>query len=282
MYKTILVHVDETARSVQRIEAASRLACQFEAHLVGAAMTGLSAFMFPGGGLDASIPAIVFPIEALRAEANRALDKFDKAASGAGVHSFERRMIDDDPGYAMSMQARYGDLVVIGQSAPDEFLPRLRSDFPEFVLLNSARPVLVLPHSSTQCDIGRNVTVAWNGSAEALRAITSAISLMKRAARVDLVVFDGNADADTDANAHGDAPGSDMALYLARHGINVSVTAVNAGNDDGSALLSFAAERGSDLIVMGAYGHSRFREFLLGGMTRTALLSSPVALWMAH
>lgn len=278
MYKTILVHVDETARSAQRVEAASRLACQFEAHLVGAAMTGLSAFMFPSGDLTVGMPPIVFPIEELRNEANRALDEFDKVASSAGVNSFERRMVDDDAGYAMSIHARYSDLVVIGQSPPDEFLPRLRSDFPEFVLLNSSRPVLVLPHSGAVRDIGRNVTVAWNGSAEALRAITTAIPLLKRAARVDLVVFDGNADAD----AHGDTPGADMALYLARHDINVSVTTADSGGDDGAALLTFAAERGSDLIVMGAYGHSRFREFLLGGMTRTALLSSPVALWMAH
>lgn len=279
MYKTILVHVDETARSAQRVEAASRLACQFDAHLVGAAMTGLSAFIFPGGDSSMGMPPIVFPIEELRNEANRALDGFDQAASSAGVNSYERRMVDDEPGYAMSIHARYSDLVVISQSAPDEFLPRLRSDFPAYVLLNSSRPVLVLPHSSAMCDIGRNVTVAWNGSAEALRAITSAIPLLKRAARVDLVVFD--ADADAEANTHGDTPGADMALYLARHDINVNLTTADGG-DDGTALLTFAVQHGSDLIVMGAYGHSRFREFLLGGMTRTALLSSPVALWMAH
>ncbi len=182
----------------------------------------------------------------------------------------------------MILHARYSDLVVIGQSAPDEFLPRLRSDFPEFVLLNSSRPALVLPNTGAVTDIGHNVTIAWNGSAEALRAITTAIPLLKRAARVDLVVFDADADSDADADAHGDTPGADMALYLARHGIKVCVTTADAGGDDGAAVLSFAAERGSDLIVMGAFGHSRFREFLLGGVTRTALLSSPIALWMAH
>ena len=167
---------------------------------------------------------------------------------------------------------------MIGQTAPNEFLPRLRSDFPEYVLLNCTRPVLVLPRSGTSADIGRSVTVAWNGSAEAVRAITSAIPLLKQAGRVDLVVF--NADGEPDV--HGDDPGADMALFLARHGIKVNVIAAKSGRDDGDALLSFAADSGADLIVMGAYGHSRFREFLLGGMTRTALSSSPVPLWMAH
>ncbi|MEO7494918.1 MAG: universal stress protein [Massilia sp.] len=278
MYKTILVHVDESSGSTQRIELAARLAGKFEAHLVGAAPSGVSAYLFPVAGIDAGVPPIVFPIEEWRADANRALDLFDKTANGAGVNSFERRLIDDEAGYAVSLHARYSDLVVISQVNPDEFLPRLRADFPEYVLLNCARPVLVLPHSGPLREIGERVTVAWNGSAEAVRAITSAIPLLKRAARVDLVVFRA---ADS-ADAHGEDPGADMALYLARHGVKVKVSAADAGADDGDALQSFAAEAGADLIVMGAYGHSRFREFLLGGMTRSALRSSPMALWMSH
>jgi nucleotide-binding universal stress UspA family protein len=240
-------------------------------------MTGLSAYML-SMGMEAGAPPIVFPIEELRVEADRALDLFDKTASSEGVHAYERRLVDEEAGIGMCLQARYSDLVVVSQTAPDEFLPRLRSDFPEYVLFNSARPVLVLPHRAAQLDIGHSVTVAWNGSAEAVRAITSAIPLLKRARRVDLVVFN----ASKDAGLHGEDPGADMALYLARHGIKVAVTATDAGRDDGDALLSFAADAGADLIVMGAYGHSRFREFLLGGMTRTALASSPVALWLTH
>ena len=278
MYKTILVHVDETARSAQRVDAAARLAVQFEGHLVGAAMTGLSPFMFPVGSIEAGMPPVVFPIEQLRAEANRALDRFDQAASRSGVHAFERRLIDDEAGLGLALHARYSDLVVISQTAPDEFLPRLRSDFPEYVVLNCARPVLVLPYADPGRDIGRKVMIAWNGSAEAGRAITTAIALLQGAHSVDLVVLN----ASENANVHGDEPGADMALYLARHGIEVKVVVAQAGRDDGEALLTCAVDAGADLIVMGAYGHSRFQELLLGGMTRTALLSSPVALWMAH
>jgi nucleotide-binding universal stress UspA family protein len=148
------------------------------------------------------------------------------------------------------------------------------------VLLNCSRPVLVLPLSGGATDIGKRITVAWNGSDGATRAITSALPLLKHADKVDLVVFD----AAGGAYQHGAEPGADMALYLARHGIDVEVAAIGgeAAREDGGGLLSFAAERRADLIVMGAYGHSRFREFVLGGVSRTLLAAAPIALWMAH
>lgn len=278
MYKTILVHVDETARSAQRIDIAARLAMQYDAHLVGAATTGLPLSLFPNSALDPGVPAIVFPIDELRADADRVLDLFDKQASQAGVRSFERRRIDDEASMGVSLHARYCDLAVISQTNFDEFLPRLRTDFPEYVVLNCARPVLVVPTTGVQGDLGKRITVAWNGSSNAVHAITSAIPLLQRADEVNLVVFDTG----TGADAHAGDPGADMALYLARHGIRVDATAVNANGDAGESLLSFAADKGADLIVMGAYGHSRFSEILLGGASRTALLSSPIALWMAH
>jgi nucleotide-binding universal stress UspA family protein len=280
MYKTILVHVDETAHSAQRVAVAARLALQYDGHLVGAAMTGFAAGMLSYPAIDPGVPAIVFPLDELRTRAGRALDQFERQAREAGVRSIERRLHDEDAAISISMQSRYSDLVVISQVSPDEYLPRLRSDFPEFVLLNSARPVLVMPSRPQDSAPGRRVTVAWNGSSNALRAITSAVPLLQRAEQVSLVVFD--AEGATGDNAHGDDPGVDMAAYLARHGIVVEVGTAHGGSHTGDALLSYAADRQSDLIVMGAYGHSRFSEIMLGGATRTALQSSPVALWMAH
>lgn len=278
MYKTILVHVDGSAGSDKRVAIASRLAILHDAHLVGAAMTGLAAYVFPVPALGPGMPAITFPIEELRAEADLALDRFDRSARSAGVNSIERQRVDDEAAAGLSLQSRYADLVVISQSEPDDVLPRLPSDFPEFVLLNSPRPVLVLPAGGATQELGKRITVAWNGSANAVRAIVSALALLQRAEQVFLVVF--NADAQRDL--HGEQPGADMALYLARHGVRVEVTAASAAADEGDALLSFAADKGSDLIVMGAYGHSRLREILLGGATRTVLRASPIPLWMAH
>lgn len=278
MYKTILVHVDGTARAAQRIEIAARLALLHDAHLVGTAPIGLSLYVFPVGGLEPGLPTVTFPIEELRSEADRALDAFETSVRQAGVDKFERRRIDEESGVGVSMQARYADVVVISQSAPGASLPHLRADFPEYVLLNCARPVLVVPAAGLQGPFGKRIAVAWNGSANAVRAITSAIPLMRSAEQVNLVVFN----SDTEEDIHGKVPGADMALYLARHGVRVEVTATDTDEDAGEALLAYAADNSIDLIVMGAYGRSRFREILLGGATRTVLRASPLPLWMAH
>ncbi len=278
MYKTILVHVDGTARAAQRVDIASRLALLHDAHLVGTAPTGLSLYAFPVGGFEPGLPTVTFPIEQLRAEADSALDAFEASARLAGVDKFERRRIDEESGVGVSMQARYADLVVISQSAPGEATPRLRADFPEYVLINCARPVLVVPAAGIRGPFGKRIAVGWNGSADAVRAITSAIPLLRAAEQVNLLVLN----ADTEGDIHGEVPGADMALYLARHGVRVEVTATDTDEDAGEALLAYAADHRIDLIVMGAYGHSRFREILIGGATRTVLRTSPLPLWMAH
>lgn len=278
MYKTILVHVDASEQSAARIDAAARLAIVHEAHLVGSAMTGLSAFMFPVTVLNAGMPPVEMPVEELRADADRALDLFEARVAHLGVNSVERRRVDDEVGMSLCLQARYADLVVISQRQASEPIHFAQPDFTPYVVLNCARPVLVLPAAGAGGEIGKRVTVGWNGSPQAVRAIASAIGMLRRAEQVKLVVL-ANDDA---SDVHGEQPGADMALYLARLGVKVEVNTRHAGQDDGAALLSFAADQGSDLIVMGAFGHSRFREFVLGGVTRSALASSPLPLWMAH
>ena len=181
MYKTILVHVDGTARAAHRIDIAARLALLHDAHLVGTAPTGLSLYVFPVGGFEAGLATVTFPIEELRSEADRALDAFETSMRQAGVGKFERRRIDEEAGVGVSLQARYADLVVISQSAAGESLRGLRADFPEYVLLNCARPVLVVPATGIQGPFAKRIAVAWNGSADAVRAITSAIPLLRAA-----------------------------------------------------------------------------------------------------
>ncbi|MDM5175665.1 universal stress protein [Massilia sp. DJPM01] len=278
MYKTILVHVDASPRLGARVEAAARLAIANDAHLTGVAPTGLSAFMFPLSAMDAGMPPIAFPVAEIRAEAERSLDLFDSVARRAGVNAPERLLVDEEVGAGLCLQARYADLLVVSPPAAGDPRPFARHDVTEYVLLHCARPVLVLPAAGAIGAIGQRVTVAWNGSAEAVRAITSALPLLRAAAQVDLVVVAGSDRPDR----YGEEPGADIALFLARHGVKVDVNVVRGGDDDGESLLSFAAAKGADLIVMGAFGHSRFREFVLGGTTRTALRSSPIPLWMAH
>lgn len=278
MYKTIIVHVDNAAASASRVATASRLACAYDAHLVGAAMTGLSPYIFPVDGFAPGLPSVTFPVEQLRQEADRALDQFEVQARQSGVRSHARRRIDDEASAGLGMQSRYCDLLVISQAGADPGLPHVRPDFPESVLLNCARPVLILPAAGCPVPPGRRAVVAWNGSADAVRAITSALGLLQRAEHVSLVVFESGGHATL-----GEDKGVNMGAYLRRHGIDASITVADSASSElGQSLLTFAGTQGADLIVMGAYGHARLREILLGGATRTVLRSSTIALWMTH
>jgi nucleotide-binding universal stress UspA family protein len=277
-YKTILVHVDETKRARERIKIAARLAVREEAHLIGAALTGISRFLFQNAMIEQNDPNLSLHLDMLRSRAIGALEQFDPIVKQIGVTSFERRAVDDEAAGGISLQARYADVAIIGQNDPDESIPSVSSDFPEYVVLNSGRPVLIIPYTGEFDTLGERVLVAWDASMEATRAVTSAIPLLRRAKHVDLAVFNPNSMFD----AHGDQPGADIALYLARHGVKIEVRQPRTETDIGNALLSMAADLSSDMIVMGGYGHSRFREVLLGGATRTVLESMTVPVWMAH
>jgi nucleotide-binding universal stress UspA family protein len=279
-YKTILVHVDESAHVDEQIEIAARLAMKYDAHLIGLAATGVSAqFSFPGAMGEGTFN-LTSILEPLRQRADGVLVKFEAIVQKFDVTSYEKRVIDDDAGAGLSLQARYADLVVIGQidaNAPALFLG---SDFPQYVLVNSGRPVLIVPYIGHFAHVGKRVLVAWDASMSATRAVTAAIPILKQADFVQVMVFN----AEKQPWVHGEQPGTDIALYLARHGIKIEVSQQTTPSDlgVGSALLSHALDCNADLIVMGGYGHSRFREVVLGGATRTILSSMTIPVLMSH
>lgn len=277
-YKTVLVHVDQGRDAHARIAIAGQIALANQAHLVGAAMTGMSPYVFAAAGLDPAVPPLLLSFDALRQEGAQALDAFERQAAAIGLASYEKRLLEEQAGPAMSLQARYADLLVVGQADRAAPAPRLRADFPEYVLLNSARPVLVVPAGLPPAPVGNRVAVAWDGSLEATRALTSAIGLMRGAQQVALLVVNPESEGDV----HGPLAGADMALFLARHGVPVEVRTLSGVADVGAALLSMANDGGADLLVMGAYGRSRIGEILLGGATRTVLASARIALWMTR
>ena len=277
-YKTILVHVDRSKHAADRIRIAAEIAIAENAHLVGSAMNGISRFLFQDSEFDVSRPVIASQIALLNNQANEALAQFDAIAAQMGVLSYEKRLVDDEPETGIALQARYADLVVVSQPDSDEPGFSMQSDFPEYVMLNSARPVLIVPFAGIFQQIGKNILVAWDGSQEATRAVTNAIPLLRRAAVVNVVVFNPHARPDV----HGAQPGADIALYLARQGIKVEVSREITDIDIGNAILSRTADLNSDLIVMGGYGHTRFREVLLGGVTMTMLQSMTVPVLMSH
>lgn len=277
-YKTILVHVDQSAHTASRIRIAAEIAVKESAHLIGAAMTGISRFVDEGSQLGLSRTALAHHLDSVYQRANNALEQFEEIAANAGVQSYEKRLLDDDDHGGLSLQARYCDLIVLGQADLDEAFSPVLSDLPEYVVLSGGRPVLIVPHSGQFGGTYDRVLIAWDGGREATRALTDAIPLLRRAKNVTVVLLNPTSGVE----AHGEQPGADIALFLARHDIRIEVMQQKTAIDVGNALLSLATGLGSDLLVMGGYGHTRFREVLLGGVTRTVLQTMTVPVLMSH
>ena len=179
----------------------------------------------------------------------------------------------------MSHHARYADLTIVGQLDPDELLPRPEYRIPERVALESGGPVVVVPHAGTFPTVGRRVLIAWNASAQSARAVRDALPLLRKAEAVTILTLNPGSRRGNEV----DRPGARIAAYLAHHG--VAAKARELVVDDiavGEMILSQAADEGADLIVMGAYGHPRARELVLGGATRTLFKRMTVPTLMAH
>lgn len=278
-YKTILVHVDQSPAAAGRIEAACALARAQEAHLVGAAMTGLTMEFYRDSSLAFTGPILQSEVDSIKIASEQALDRFGAKARADGV-AYERRLSDDDAEAALVQQARYADLVVLSQHDQSTAGAGLGRQLPESVALYGGRPVLVLPYAGRFEHFDRHALVAWDGSRAAARAVTDALPLLRRSARVTLAVFN----PERQYGVHGEQPGADIALFLTRHGVRIEVQqqATPPGLDVGNALLSLAADSGADLLVMGAYGHMRWRELVLGGVTHTILQSMTLPVLMSH
>ena len=274
-YKTILVHIDSGSHCATRVEVAVRLARQHDAHLV--ALHAIAPFEPPGYVMAEMGPAILDAQKhAAAVELARSETEFTKQTTAAGFTNIEWRTAIDDPVEAMTLHARYADLVVIGQADAADG-SNIAADFPERLVLAAGRPVLILPSAGRFTSIGKRILVAWNPSREATRAVTDAIPLLRLADSVHVMAVNPK------SGEHGNVPGADIGLYLARHGVRVEVkTDHGAEIDVGNELLSRAADLDADLIVMGGYGHSRLKEWVLGGATRTILESMTAPVLMSH
>lgn len=279
-YNTILVNVDDSPNAEQRIKLALSMAETAGCHAIGAAASGLSRYILPQV-MDSADPSVAQYLNNALAQAKQgartALSNFERRAMAMGL-SFETQLVEDDAYGAFSLLARYSDLAVLGQS--NRYDPKSVStqNLAEFVAINSGRPILMVPYTGEFAEVGKRILVAWDGSISATRAIASALPLLKTATLVQVVIFNANAKPKT----HGQEPGADIALYLARHGVTVEVLQKETKVDVGIALLDLAVAQSCDLIVMGCYGHTRFREILLGGATRTMLEKSTLPVLMSH
>jgi nucleotide-binding universal stress UspA family protein len=258
-YKDLLVIVDDDPRARERVSHAADLAERFDAHLTGLCVSSISAPEMPQ-----------------RTAAAREL--FEDAIGRRDI-SAEWRAATGFPVDVAAVQARYADLVVLGQLDPEDAQAPVNSPPPEDIALSVGRPTLVIPYVGSYRPIGRHALIAWDASREATRAVNDAIPLLATATTVTVLTVDPA----IGRTEHGEVPGTDIALHLARHGVKAQVEkTVSGGVGIGDVLLSRASDLGADLLVMGAYGHSRVRELVLGGATRTVLMSMTLPVFMSH
>jgi nucleotide-binding universal stress UspA family protein len=271
--QTILVHVDDTKNCAARLDVALKLAVSCKAHLTGLHVV---APVYVPPYMAAELGSEIFETQKrVAAEVSAAAEGlFKKTVQKADVAS-EWRRDDGYPGEVVAMHARYADITVVGQNDPNAGA----NDIAETVVLDSGRPTLVVPYAGRFERLGERVLVAWNASREAARAVSDALPLLTRAKSVTVMAVNPK----SGPTAHGDVPGADISLFLARHDVKTEATQVFADDIDvGDMLLSRAADLGSDLLVMGAYGRSRLTELVLGGATRHILQQMTIPVLMSH
>jgi nucleotide-binding universal stress UspA family protein len=273
--KDILVHVDMTEVCSARVRVSAQLAARHDAHLTG--LYAIPSPYIPAIEDYAQLPAdyIGEQISSAKNQAAEAEAGFRQAAEAVGV-AFEWRCEQGHPGEIVRTHARYCDLLVLGQHDPDASFNS--GDLPDGVLLTVGRPVLIIPYAGHVESLGERVMVGWDSGASATRAVHDALPLISQAKHVDIIAVNPQGSGD-----HGEIPCADISLHLARHGITAEAQSI-AVTDIGIAdiLLSRAADKGIDLFVMGAYGHSRWRELVLGGVTAHMLEHMTMPVLMAH
>jgi nucleotide-binding universal stress UspA family protein len=274
MYKTLLVPVDGRPRSARSLDIAGRIANRWDAHVAG---LYVKQPVFVPAWTEAGTRQLAEMQERINAElAAEAKARFDAGVRAGGIARAEWRVDEGPLAETVALHARYADLVVVNQTNPDA---ETRSNFADTVIMEVGRPVLIVPYTGEFKTLGEHVLVCWNAGREAARAVTDALPFLRAAKRVTVLSIVDKAAP----RAYGEVPGADIALYLARHGVNAEAArTVAAEVSVGDEILSRAFDYGADLIVMGAYGHSRAREIVLGGATRTVLHSMTVPVLMSR
>ena len=276
-YKTILVHCDASETAGQQMAVATELTQRFDAILIGLhARRPFESTNYFDIGLPMD-PLLDAHERNVNAEQAAAETTFGKSIKGKHLAT-EWRVVEGYPDDELAVNARYADLLVVGQSDRKNVSP-IPGNLPESVALATGRPVLVVPQIGAAKPLGNVVMLCWNASRESARAAVDALPFLKSAKEVIVLIVDPH----TSANGHGAEPGADVAIWLSRHGVKVTVQRdVAPDTDVGNVILSRSADHGVDLIVMGVYGHSRLREMVLGGVSRTLLSSMTVPILMSH
>jgi nucleotide-binding universal stress UspA family protein len=275
MIKDVIVSLEHKSSRHQVDDYAISIAQEFVAHIAGVcfAYDALPSFIMPDFPADLLASMLADNEKSARA----AIERFDAAAKRASVsaeHYLDRTEFGTIGVFATL--ARRFDLSVIMQSDPEG---PTNDPLIEATLFGSGRPLMVVPYIEKSVFTSGRIICCWDGSRAASRAINDALPLLKKAKAVELLmVADGKI-----ASAQHEIGGIEMAKHLARHEVKVDLNTIPAaGIDAGNVILSHASDYSANIIVLGGYGHSRFREFILGGVTRGILSAMTVPVFISH
>lgn len=270
-FRNILVHLDSSARSAERLRIALDLAKRDDARLVGVFSQRASAFRV---GLVA-----VWPNDDYIKACNEAREAFEAAAKGFAKAEFLdlNRGGEQEILHHMTELARHFDMVILGQDE-DSSQRVVPADMVEQVILESGRPVLVIPYAGHYADLGHRPLIAWNDSAQAARALNDAIPLVQKGANT-LVVSIGPAKE----IAHDKVSANETAAHLAAHGITAEVSTMVSGEVKlMDTLLNRAADHSADLLALGAFGNYGFPKLARGSGTRFMLRHMTLPVLFSH
>ena len=212
--------------------------------------------------------------------ASKVREAFESETHKLGIRT-EWRLARGFPDEEVTVNARYSDLTIIAQNDPTPMRASLPLR-PDDVVIAAGCPILVVPRQGVFSTSARRVLVAWNASTEATRAVNDALPFLQGADAVDVVLVNPGKGHEG-LGGHGAEPGADIAAHLSRHDVRLEVHLEHAKDESvGACLLSRAEELGAELIVAGAYGRSRAREFVLGGVTRHLLHHAPIPVLFSH
>ena len=272
-YKSILVHIDNSESCRKRLDAAIVLAQRYDAHLTGLyVIPPLPTAVFSEGGISAEL------IESLLDEGKRecaeAAKLFRQTLEPTGLRN-DWCVGEGLVAEHLGLHARYADLVIAGQEDAQDARSTANALVAQMIL-GCGRPTLVIPYIGMQQALGERILVAWNGARESVRAVNDALPLLQGAKNVDVIAINP-------PSGEGDIPCSEICTQLARHDVSAVARESTAKDIDvAGEILSRAADYQSDIIVMGAYGHSRFRELVFGGATRDVFEHMTVPVFMSH
>lgn len=277
--KNLLVVVEDSAAVDVRLDAACEMASRFGAHLTVLAV-GPSPLLGYGSEMGGAAQLIGEEIDAARARIEAAADRARRRLKARDVTPDVRLVSEIAPDVTrqVARHARYADMTFTGQPNPDALEPIVLAAI-DGVLFDSGRAMLMIPNRWSGAGFGERVLLAWDGSKRAARVSTASLSLLVAAEQVIVAVVE----PDVGAYAHGEEPGADIAVSLARNGARVQVDILaSAGRSISQTLLRCARDHNCDLVVMGAYGHTRMREAWFGGVTREMIDGSDTPLFLAH